>query len=40
MIDAIKNDYSAPVSKQKNTFNNFPQGSYDFEALEAALLDN
>ncbi len=40
MIDAIKNDYSAPVSKQKNTFNNFPQDSYDFEALEAALLDN
>ncbi len=43
MIDAIKNEYRQPVGKRgriKNGFNNFPQNDYDFEDLEAKLLDN
>jgi len=49
MIEAIKNDYSEPVHKEKkrstssstrkeNAFNRFEQHDYDFDAIEAAIL--
>lgn len=40
MIDAIKKDYRPSKGKVNHAFNSFPQNSYDFNALEEALLDN
>lgn len=41
MIDAIKKAYKQPQKKETtNQFNMFPQNSYDFDKLEAELLDN
>lgn len=40
MVQAIKDEYSAPIKKQKvNSFNNFPQREYDFSELEKQLTN-
>lgn len=41
MVKAIKEGYSAPVSKKaKNKFNNFHQREYDYNALERELMSH
>ena len=41
IIAAIVGEYEKPRSiKNKNNFNNFPQNSYDFDALEKLLVEN
>lgn len=45
MVNAVKNDFSAPVQKKgsnqiTNSFNNFEQNKYDFDEFERLMLDN
>ena len=41
LIKAIKEGYEAPVQRaKKGSFNEFQQNSYDYDIIEAQLLDN